>query len=94
MLEFITTKYLCESKAHHRACWRIYNDEVWRSSDTNTMYLYPPNIRQRNLIIKSEFWTENVAFVKVDDEDLINNFLAEQGFLFMNKFFMMVKINK
>lgn len=57
------------------------------------MYL-APNIRQRNLIIKSKIWTENVAFVKVDDEDLINNFLAEQGFLFMNKFFMMVKINK
>lgn len=57
------------------------------------MYL-APNIRQRNLIIKRKIWTENVAFVKVDDEDLINNFLAEQGFLFMNKFFMMVKINK
>lgn len=44
--------------------------------------------------MKSKFWTENVAFVKVDDEDLINNFLAEQGFLFMNKFFILVKINK
>lgn len=58
-------------------------------------YVYlSPNIRQQNLIIKSEIWTEKrIAFVKVDDEDLINNFLAEQGFLFMNKFFMMAKIN-
>lgn len=80
----------------------VYNDEVWRSSDSNTHHnilcntvYVAPNIQQRNLIIKCEIWTENVAFVKVDDEDLINNFLAEQGFLFWINFLWWWKlINK
>lgn len=41
----------------------------------NTKYL-APNFQQQNLIIKRKIWTENVAFVKVNDEDLINNFFS------------------